>query len=375
MTDRLSLLVVCHSLAGGGAQRAVTILLGSLDRKRFQPTLALFERRGVFLAAIPPDVPIVDLGGGSRLLLGWGALRLALAIRKMRPALVLAVMRIPCLAAAACGPLSPDTSVVLWAQGHVERAIAERGRAYRTLVSPLVRRLYPRKRCIIAVSRGVRDNLVQAFGAHAERVQVIPNTLHIERVRTLAAREPPLRLDWRVPTVVAVGRLVPAKGFAYLLEAFARLEARPCQLLILGDGPERTALWRQAQTLGIQDRVVLAGFQPNPFAAMARSAVFVLPSLLEGFPFVLMEAMACGVPVVSTDCPSGPAELVTDGDNGFLVPPADPVALARAMDRLLADPALARSMAQTALQGLDAYRSERVIPRYEDALEAIARSR
>ena len=362
-------------MAGGGAERAVTILLGSLDRRRFQPTLALFERRGVFLAAIPPDVPIVDLGGRTRLSLGWGALRLALAIRKMRPALVLAVMRIPCLAAAACGQVFPDTSVVLWAQSHVERALAGRGRPYRALVTPLVRRLYPRARAVIAVSRGVRDNLVQAFGVRAERVQVIPNALQIEPVRTLAAQEPPLRLDWTVPTVVAVGRLVPQKGFAYLLDAFARLGARPCQLLILGDGPERAALWRQAQTLGIQDRVVLAGFQPNPFAAMARSAVFVLSSLWEGFPFVLMEAMACGVPVVSTDCPSGPAELVTDGENGLLVPPADPAALALAMDRLLADPARARSMAQAALEGLDAYRSERVIPRYEDALEAIARSR
>lgn len=375
MTDRLSLLVVCHSLVGGGAQRAVTILLESLDRRRFQPTLALFERRGALLAAIPPDVPIVDLRGGRRLLLGWGALRLALAIRKMRPALVLAVMRIPCLAAAACGELFPDTSVVLWAQGHVERALDERGRPYRALVSPLVRRLYPRARAIIAVSRGVRDNLVQAFGVRAERVQVIPNTLQIEQVRTLAAQEPSLRLDWKVPTVVAVGRLVPQKGFAYLLDAFARLGPRPCQLLILGDGPERAALWRQAQTLGIRDRVVLAGFQPNPFAAMARSAVFVLSSLWEGFPFVLMEAMACGVPVISTDCPSGPAELVTDGENGLLVPPADPAALARAMDRLLADPTRARTMAQAALEGLDAYRSERVIPRYEDALRAIARSR
>lgn len=374
--DPLRLLVVCHSMAGGGTQRAVTILLSRLDRGRFEPALALFEQQGPFLRKIPPDVPIVDLNGRHPLLLGWAALGLALAIRRDRPDIVLATMRIPSLAAAACGRFFPDTAVVLWAQSHVEQAIAgHRLHAYRVLVPRLVRRLYPRVRGIIAVSEGVKENLVRAFGVAAARVRVVPNPLEIAQVQALAAEEPALALDWSMPTVVAVGRLASQKGFTYLLHAFARLAGtRPCRLLILGDGRERAALWRQAQSLGIQDRVILAGFQANPFACMARSTVFVLPSLWEGFPFVLMEAMACGVPVISTDCPSGPAELVVDGETGLLVPPSDPVALARAMDRLLADETLAKSLAKSAVRRLEAYRSEAVIRRCEDALESIARS-
>jgi glycosyltransferase involved in cell wall biosynthesis len=300
-----------------------------------------------------------------------------MAIRRTRPAIVLATMRVPSLAAAACGRLFPNTSVVLWAQSHVARAVAgHRLRAYRLLVPRLVRRLYPRVQGIIAVSEGVKENLVQGFGVRPERVRVIPNPLEIQHVRALAAQEPSRALDWSVPTVVAVGRLTSQKGFTYLLEAFARVaKARAVRLLIVGDGRDRAALWRQAQILGIQDRVVLCGFQANPFAYVARSSVFVLSSLWEGFPFVLMEAMACGVPVVSTDCPSGPSELVTDGESGLLVPPADPAALARAVDRLLSDPALAGTLVESAFRRLDAYRSEFVIRRCEDALEAIGRPR
>jgi glycosyltransferase involved in cell wall biosynthesis len=364
-------------MAGGGAQRAVTILLRHLDRRRFEPLLALFERQGPFLEQVPADVPIVDLKGRHPLLAGWAMVALARAIRKIQPAVVLASMRWPSLAAAACKRLRPDTRVVLWALGHVEQAIAgHRLRAYRLVVPRLVRCLYPRVDGIIAVSEGVKENLVQTFGVPAERVRVIPNPLEIEQVQTRAAEETALTLDWSVPTVVAVGRLTAQKGFRYLLDAFATLAGtRPCRLLIVGDGPERAALWRQAQTLGLQRRVVLAGFQANPFAYVARSTVFALPSLWEGHPFVLMEAMACGVPVVSTDCPSGPSELITDGDNGLLVPTANPTALARAIAALLADPPLARSLAQSALERLNDYRVEPFVRRWEHTLEAIGRSR
>lgn len=118
---------------------------------------------------------------------------------------------------------------------------------------------------------------------NAQQIRVIPAAMEIERVRVLATQEPTLALDWSVPAVVGVGRLAPQKGFTCLLEAFARLgPARPCRLLILGHGPERAVLTRTA----------------------------------EGLPAVIVEAMACGVPVISTDCPSGPAELIVDRENG-----------------------------------------------------------
>jgi glycosyltransferase involved in cell wall biosynthesis len=360
-------------MVGGGAQRAVVQLLRHLDRERFEPALGLLERRGFFLDQVPPDVSVVDLQAPHPLLSWWATLRLALAIRRMRPAFVLAVMQIPSLAAAACAPFSPETSIVLWAQGHVERRLSgHRLRAYRILIPRLVRRLYPRVRGAIAVSEGVKDNLVRAFGVPAGRVRVVPNGLEIARVQAQAAEEPTLAIDWTVPTVVAVGRMIRQKGFAHLLDAFARVSARPCQLVIIGEGPERAALSRQARALGIQDRVVMTGFQANPFAYLARSTVFVLSSLWEGFPFVILEAMACGVPVVSTDCPSGPAEIIAEGKSGLLLPPADPIALAGAIDRVLANKTLAKTLAEEGLRGVQAFQAVPHARRIENALTSLA---
>jgi len=303
-------------------------------------------------------------------------LRLVGALRRIRPAVVLTAMRWPSLAAiAACEMFFRRTPVVLWAQGHVSRALeGHRLRAYRALMPTLVRRLYPRAQGFIAVSHGVKEDLVRQFGVPADRIRVIPNAVELKRVRALAAEEPGLAVDWRVSTVIAVGRLTAQKGFRHLLDAFARLtRQRSCQLLIVGEGRDRASLWRQARALGIHEWVHMVGFQANPFALMARSRVFVLSSLWEGFPFVLLEAMACGVPVVSTDCPSGPGELIVNGENGLLVPPADPVALADAMEALLVDQSRAARLAEAASIRLATFRPEALVRQCEEVLDSLTR--
>jgi len=132
--------------------------------------------------------------------------------------------------------------------------------------------------------------------------------------------------------LLGVGRLVRQKDFPTLLKAFARVRAvRPTHLLILGEGRERTKLEMLAQSLGVADAVALLGFTPNPFPYMVRAAAFVLSSAWEGSPGALIEAMACGCPVVSTNCPSGPAEILDNGLYGPLVPVGDSDALAQAM--------------------------------------------
>jgi glycosyltransferase involved in cell wall biosynthesis len=147
------------------------------------------------------------------------------------------------------------------------------------------------------------------------------------------------------PVVVAAGRLEGQKNFPLLLEAFARLRReRPARLLILGEGRKRAPLEEQARALGIEDDLALPGFIDNPYAAFSRAALFVLSSDHEGLPAVLIQALACGCPVVSTDCPHGPAEILDHGRYGELVPVRDAPALAAAMARTLDHPLPAQTL-------------------------------
>jgi glycosyltransferase involved in cell wall biosynthesis len=194
---------------------------------------------------------------------------------------------------------------------------------------------------VIAVSRGVADDLARLAGLPRERIAVIHSPVDAEAIRARAAEAAPD--DWlapgQPPVVLGVGRLAPAKDFATLLRAFALLRAqRPARLILLGEGPERTRLAVLARQLGVAQDVRLRGFEPNPFAFMARAGVLASSSRYEGLANVLREALVCRCPVVATDCPSGSAEALGDGALGQLVPVGDSRALAAALAQTLAAP-------------------------------------
>ena len=174
------------------------------------------------------------------------------------------------------------------------------------------------------------------------------------------------------PTILAVGRLTKQKGFSYLLKAFHQARnGIPARLVVIGEGKKRQQLTSLAETLGIEDDVTFLGFQSNPYKFMAKADVFVLSSLWEGLAIVLVEAMACGAPVISARCPSGPEEIVTDGVNGLLVPPADPEAVAEAIIKVLANPEMARKMALAGKQRAEDFRAEKIVRQYEQLFEAV----
>jgi glycosyltransferase involved in cell wall biosynthesis len=174
------------------------------------------------------------------------------------------------------------------------------------------------------------------------------------------------------PTILAVGRLTKQKGFSYLLKAFHQTQNTiSARLVVVGEGEGHQQLTNLAETLGVKDDVAFLGFQCNPYKFMAKADVFVLSSLLEGLPTVLVEAMACGAPVVSTRCPSGPEEIITDGVNGLLVPPADPDALAEAIIKVLTNPEMARKMALAGKQRAEDFRVEKIVRQYEQLFESV----
>lgn len=203
------------------------------------------------------------------------------------------------------------------------------------LVRAAMRRTYRSADAVVAVSNGVASGLIDGLGVPPDRVHVIFNPVITPRVEQ-GGRAPPPGHPWFAsgapPVVLAVGRLAEQKGFDVLLRAFAVLrERRPCRLMVLGEGPLRDRLADLARELAVEPDVAFPGFVDDPFPYMASADLFVLSSRWEGLPNVLIQAMAVGAPVVATDCPSGPREILDAGRYGRLVPVDDVAALAEGM--------------------------------------------
>jgi glycosyltransferase involved in cell wall biosynthesis len=210
---------------------------------------------------------------------------------------------------------------------------------------------------VVSVSPGVGDELCARFGVDPRKQIVIANPVDVCAISCQAGQA--LSHAWTAPQaaplLLAVGKLSPQKDFPTLLRAFARVRRdHDARLVILGEGTERGRLERLVQELRLEDTVSMPGFVSNPHAWMARASVFVLSSRWEGFSNVLAEALACGCPVVSTDCPSGPAELLDGGRLGRLVIPGDALALATAIvDVLSVPPPRSALRARAAEFGID----------------------
>jgi glycosyltransferase involved in cell wall biosynthesis len=243
--------------------------------------------------------------------------------------------------------------------------------ALRPLMAWYARRYFPRADGIVAIADGVKQDLVERFGVPADLITVVPNPLDLEQIRE-RAREP---LDGEIasgPLIVAVTRLVKLKGIDFLLRAFALLPAElGANLIILGTGDERALLVELSRSLGVADRVRFVGHHDNPWKYMARADVMALPSLTEGFPNVIGEALALGLPVVAADCSPGVSEYLEGGRAGLLVRPADPVALSEGLLRILTNVELRNQLRARGPERVRAFDVPLVIPLYERLLDTV----
>ena len=330
-TQRLAIFL--PSLNGGGAERVMVTLANAFAERGYVVDLVLASAEGPYLDDVSRAVRVIDLHADRVI---KAMLPLARYLRRERPQALLSALnhanvvavlahwlaRVPCRLVA-----SEHTTI------SVESARV-RGLAAKAVYA-LVPWAYRRADAIVAVSRESATDLERFARLPAGSVQAIYNPFDLDRIRRLAAE--PLDHPWfapgQLPVVLAIGRLTEPKDFPTLIRAFAALRARrSARLLILGEGELRGELEALVQSCGLTpDDVQMPGFVVNPFAYLSRCAVFVLSSRWEGFGNVLVEAMACGAPVVSTDCPSGPREILEDGRWGRLVPVGDVEALAQAI--------------------------------------------
>ncbi len=306
--------------------------------------LVVGNAAGEFAAAVPPGIRVIDLGQSR---IRRCILPLAQYLRKKRPAgLITRVVHANLAAIAARRLAGGETRLVVTEANHVSQRLGSKANGKliaaveRLGMIPLMRLAYPRADAVVAVSRGVADDLKRTLRLPELEIEVIPNPVISPRFEELAASEPdhPWLSDGGPPVIVSAGRLVAQKDHAMLLEAFARLrQRRAARLILFGEGPLRKSLEMLRDRLQLTtDTVDLAGHCENVLCHFANADLVALSSRYEGSPNVLTEALATGCPVVATDCPSGPAELVTSDAIGILVPVGDPAAMCAAMDSALA---------------------------------------
>ena len=374
MSGQHKLLVVLPSLGGGGAERATVDLLRGMNRRRIRITVALFTQRGSFLQQLPDDIQVFNLQGGSRydVRLVW---RLARLLRRQSPTIIFSVLRYANLVTLLAHRLDGSQAHIIVNEQNLPSAEFALFGGSR-VKGWFLKRLYPLADLVTTISSGIADELASYYGLAEHKLRVIPNPVDVVRIRTLGSAQ--LKHPWfqlGLPVLVAAGRLHPQKGFAYLIRAFAiSRNMLPCKLVILGEGPQRSALERLIAGLGLSDDVDLAGFQDNPYNYMSNATAFVLPSLYEGFGNVLVEALALGAPVIATRCPVGPEEIITDGLTGILVPPADENALAQAMVTVLKDAELRHRLSATGPGRAADFAVERIVSQYERVFEHLVGS-
>lgn len=355
--------LVMRSLDGGGMQRSMLELGRAFTDRGCSVTLLVGDPDGPMRARIPAGVDLVPLAAEAPLaarrtvlrLLGREGLpliggsmprmlrhlaALAGALQRIRPQAMLARGTQSNLAALWARQLAGiDTRVVVCECTTLSVASRQSPRRFRRAYPALAAHHYPAAEAIVAVSDAVAADLATTTGLPRAAITAILNgvTTDIASASGPAPDHPWLHDD--IPQVLAVGRLHWQKDFATLLRAFAALRRRrPARLIILGEGPERDYLERLAETSGVAPDVYFAGFVDNPFVWMARASVLSVTSLSEGFGNVIVEALACGLPVVSTDCAGGPREILAGDRFGALVPVGDADALADALDRTIAAP-------------------------------------
>jgi len=340
------------TLAGGGAERVVVTLANAFADAGHTVDLLLTSRRGPLSDRVSPQVFVVDFGRQQT----WHTVpALVRTLRQRQPDVLVSALFGATVAAYAAtvwmqawGECVPSLCATVHAS--LPRTDAQGPRAHLQVRAAHV--ALRRTETVVAVSQSVAQDLATHVGRAREKIDVIYNPIDIDVVQSGAQAPPPH--DWfqdDVPVIVSAGRLHPQKDHQTLLRALARLRERDrVRAIILGEGPERRRLDEQSRELGISSDTAFPGFVENPYAFMARADVFVLPSPAEAFGNVVVEALACGTPVVATESSGGPVEILRtdDATYGALVPPYDPGALADALAAALSRPVDQRRLQQRA---------------------------
>lgn len=372
--DRITFFI--PTLEGGGSEKSIIRLIKALNEKNFSIVLLVANKKGELVEEIPENVEVEDLNVQK---IRSAFFKLIKYFKSKKPDVFVSFLSHANVIAILAKIFSRAKTKIIVSERITFTFTPQITKNFKNklltifFLNPLVKITYPLSDAIVCNSNGVAEDLSK-FLRKKGKIKVIYNPVVSEKLFELAeeAVDHPWFLDKNIPIILAAGRLNKQKDYPTLLKAFSLvLKEKKARLVILGKGEERKKLENLIEKLNISDKVILLGFQKNPFKFMKRATIFVLSSKVEGFPNVLVEAMALGVPVVSTNCPSGPNEIIKNGENGFLVPVGDEKALAEAILRLLNDSSLKEKFSIESKKSIEKFRAERIIKEWEELFKEI----
>lgn len=330
------------SMNGGGAERVMQTLANGLAEQGMKVDLILNVADGPYLKDVSTKVNIIELKTSRAL---TSILPLTRYIRESKPDAILSAMNyINIIALLAVKFSGIKTQVIISEHDNLSASLKNHKRPlFNSIIKALMFYYYRKADAIIAVSNGVAQDLANQLNLNTNKIITIYNPIITKNLIHNIKNPEPVYHDWlknkTIPVVIAAGRLTQQKGFDKLIQAFSKARNQvDCRLIILGEGPLELSLRELISKLDLEENVELVGFVDNPYSWMLKSDLFVLSSVHEGFGNVLVEAMACGIPVISTDCPSGPSEILEGGKWGELVPVDDINSMSTAIVKVLTTP-------------------------------------
>jgi len=339
-------------------------IANELQERGYKIEIIVVDATGPYKSLIKPEIEVAEIGGSNTVDILYN---LWTHLRNTETNVLLSTMEIPnIVSVVATRRLSIPTVI------RIASVNSMRSRQGKHKLIPTLKRLtYPHAESIVTISDGVARDLSDIIGVPAPRMRTIHNPAYDPDI-PCESREPVEHKwlnDQKKNVVIGVGNMKPAKDFSTLLDAMARVDNEDTHLIILGKGDLKHELVQQATALGIRGRVSFPGFVDNPYAYMAKADVFALSSAWEGFGNVIVEAMACETPVVCTDCPGGPAEILDKGTYGHLVSVGDDAAMSEAIQEMLDDPTEPELLVSRAQD----FMIEKIVDQYEEELLSVAK--
>lgn len=352
------------SLAGGGAERTIVNIINNIDKTKFEVMLILGQRKNnEYLDLVSSDVKVQYLDCTR---VKYCILKLRKVILKEEPNFVFSTLNPNNVVLTIANMLtfSKKSKVVIREANN--RSQSGKVNFPNKILTYLTYNFLADK--VIALSHGVKDDLVNNFKISSQKIKVIYNPVETDMIRRLSNETIEEQINNEEERIIiAVGRLVEQKDLKTLINAFALVERKiSSRLLILGIGPLENELKKLSKDLGVNNKISFLGFKKNPYKYIFQSDLFVLSSKWEGFGHVIVEAMACGTPVISTDCKSGPREIIGDNEYGLLSPVGDCEELASNMIKLLANEALSNTYSRKGLERATNFKADRIAIEYQN---------